>query len=70
MSQEQQESENNKQKHNMYPLPMPAPPAEGSPLPSLGINKRTDKEWNSCTSHLISFSDKDDTYGKPPEGMT
>ena len=55
--------------HDMYPLPIPRPPPEGSPLPSIGINKRADTEWNPSASHLMSFSDKDDTYGKPPEGM-
>lgn len=68
MTDQQTNSDVSKPRHNMYPLPTPPPPPEGAPVKAIGINKRCEQTWNPSSSHLITFSDKDDTYGKPPTG--
>lgn len=69
MSDPEQNSDPTKpQKHNIYPFSMPPPPPDGTPVRAIGINKCCDTAWDISASHLISFSDKSETYGKPLEG--
>ncbi|XP_067939075.1 actin-binding Rho-activating protein-like isoform X2 [Watersipora subatra] len=68
MSEEKESREQATPRHSIYPYPMPAPPPEGTPVRSIGINRKAEKAWDASASHLMSFSHKESTYGKPPEG--
>ncbi|KAF6037505.1 hypothetical protein EB796_004177 [Bugula neritina] len=57
-------------KYNIYPDPLPPPPPDdpNQPIKALGINRAANHAWDGASSHFIDFNDKNETYGRPPEG--